>query len=157
MTESQKQQLEKAVMILNQHLNTALITFQTNVEKALSQVTEGKKLSYYDVFQNFKVSLSDLIDIAVQIQPDCLTVRKNTRKKEKIIPRQMLCYFASQMGYSDVQVSKEILVNRVTVIYSKNVVEDALSYNNLEYRKVYKEFIKRLKTFPNGDYLEHLD
>jgi hypothetical protein len=157
MTESQKQQLEKAVMILNQHLNTALITFQTNVEKALSQVTEGKKLSYYDVFQNFKVSLSDLIDIAIEIQPDCLKVRKNTRKKEKIIPRQMLCYFASQMGYSDVQVSKEILVNRVTVIYSKNVVEDALSYNNLEYRKVYKEFIKRLKTFPNGDYLEHLD
>jgi hypothetical protein len=127
------------------------------VEKVLSQVVEGKKLSYYDVFQNFKVSLSDLIDIAVQIQPDCLTVRKNTRKKEKVIPRQMLCYFASQMGYSDVQVSKEILVNRVTVIYSKNVVEDALSYNNLEYRKVYREFIKHLKTFPNGDYLEHLD
>jgi hypothetical protein len=155
--EKQKKQLEKAVLILNQHLNTAIITFQANVEKALSQVLDGRKLSYYEVFQNFSLSLSDLVDIALDIEPKCLVVRKNSRQRQYVVPRQMLCYFASQMGYNEEKIAKEIMRDRCTVGHSKKTVEDALTYNNIEYRKVYKEFIKRMKKYPNGDYLEHLD
>jgi hypothetical protein len=127
------------------------------VEKALSHALDGKKLSYYEVFQNFNLSLSQLVDIAVAIEPNCLLVRKNSRQKKEVVPRQMLCYFASQMGYSDVQVAKVICRDRCTVGYSKQVVEDALAYNNLEYRKIYKEFIKQMKKHPNSDYLDYLD
>jgi hypothetical protein len=155
--QKQKQQLEKAVLILNQHLNTALITFQANVEKALSHALDGKKLSYYEVFQNFNLSLSQLVDVAVTVEPNCLLARKNSRRREEVVPRQMLCYFASQMGYSDEQIAKAIYRDRCTVGYSKQVVEDALTYNNLEYRKIYKEFIKQMKKHPNSDYLDHLD
>ena len=156
-TEKQKKDLERAVLILNQHLNTALLTFQANVETALSQILDGKKLSYYEVFQNFSLSLSDLVDVAVNIEPKCLSARKNSRQRRYVVTRQMLCYFASQMGYSEVKIAKEIMQDRCTVGHSKKTVEDALVYNNLEYRKVYKEFIKHMKKYPNGEYLEHLD
>ena len=127
------------------------------MEKALSHVLDGKKLSYHEVFQNFNLSLSQLVEVAIAVEPNCLLARKNSRQRKEVVPRQMLCYFASQMGYSDVQISKAIDRDRCTIGYSKQVVEDALAYNNLEYRKVYKEFIKQMKKHPNSDYLDHLD
>jgi len=127
------------------------------VEKALSHALDGKKLSYYEVFQNFNLSLSQLVEVAIAVEPNCLLARKNSRQRKEVVPRQMLCYFASQMGYSDVQISKAIDRDRCTIGYSKQVVEDALAYNNLEYRKIYKEFIKHMKKHPNSDYLDHLD
>ena len=127
------------------------------MEKALSHVLDGKKLSYHEVFQNFNLSLSQLVEVAIAVEPNCLLARKNSRQRKEVVPRQMLCYFASQMGYSDVQISKAIDRDRCTIGYSKQVVEDALAYNNLEYRKVYKEFIKQMKKHPNSDYLDYLD
>jgi len=127
------------------------------VEKALSHVLDGKKLSYHEVFQNFNLPLSQLVEVAIAVEPNCLLARKNSRQRKEVVPRQMLCYFASQMGYSDVQISKAINRDRCTIGYSKQVVEDALAYNNLEYRKIYKEFIKQMKKHPNSDYLDHLD
>ena len=127
------------------------------MEKALSHVLDGKKLSYHEVFQNFNLSLSQLVEVAIAVEPNCLLARKNSRQRKEVVPRQMLCYFASQMGYSDVQISKAIDRDRCTIGYSKQVVEDALAYNNLEYRKIYKEFIKQMKKHPNSDYLDHLD
>jgi hypothetical protein len=61
------------------------------------------------------------------------------------------------MGHTEDKIAREILRDRCTVGYSKQVVEDALTYNNLEYRRVYKDFINHMKKYPNGDYLEHLD
>ena len=127
------------------------------MEKALSHVLDGKKLSYHEVFQNFNLSLSQLVEVAIAVEPNCLLARKNSRQRKEVVPRQMLCYFASQMGYSDMQISKAINRDRCTIGYSKQVVEDALAYNNLEYRKIYKEFIKQMKKHPNSDYLDHLD
>lgn len=103
------------------------------------------------------MTLSELIDVALKIEPQCLIVRKNSRQRQYVVPRQMICYFASQMGYSEEAIAKEIMRDRCTVGYSKQIVIDALTYNNLEYRRVYKEFIKHMKKYPNGDYLDHLD
>ena len=109
------------------------------------------------MFTNFRLTLSELVDVAVTVEPKCLIIRKNSRERQYVVPRQMLCYFASQMGYNESVIAKEILRDRCTVGYSKQTVIDALTYNNLEYRRVYKRFIDIMKTYPNGDYLEHLD
>lgn len=97
------------------------------------------------------------MDVALKVEPRCMLIRKNTRKRQYIVPRQVFCYFASQMGHTETAIAKEIDRDRCTVGYSKQTVIDALSYNNLEYRRVYKEFIKHMKVYPGSDYLDHLD
>jgi hypothetical protein len=74
-----------------------------------------------------------------------------------VVPRQILCYIATEMGYTELEISKSIYRDRTTVNCAKKTVLDALTYNNVEYRKVFLKFIKHLKDEPGGDALRDLD
>lgn len=115
-------------------------------------------VSYLNVFREFNVPLSTLVQIALEISPTCLmTDQKFSRKRALVVPRQLLCYIASEMGYTDSQVAYVVNRDRTTVIAAKTTVLDALTYGTAEYVKTMQEFTTRLKNYPGGEVLQYLD
>jgi len=133
-------------------------TFQANVERALDEKLKKLNISYVNVFREFKVPLSTLVEIALEISPTCLmTDQKFSRKRPLVLPRQLLCYIAGEMGYGDSEIAYVINRDRTTVIAAKKAVLDALTYNTAEYMKTLKQFTTRLKDHPGGEVLQYLD
>ena len=120
-------------------------------------VTKRRKPIYHTIFNTFKVRLDVLVDIAVKIQPDCLLVRKNCRQRDKVIPRQMLCYIAGSMGYIEEDIARAIHKDRTTVNWSKTTVLNELMHNNVDYHRVFRQFIDHLKLQPGGDILRDVE
>lgn len=128
------------------------------MEIALEAEQKKLNISYLNVFKDFKVPLSTLVEIALDISPTCLmTDQKFSRKRALVVPRQLLCYIASEMGYTDSQIAYVVNRDRTTVIAAKTVVLDALTYGTAEYIKTMQEFTTRLKNYPGGEVLQYLD
>lgn len=160
MTENQKraQRMDQALMIMQQQLKLVFQTFQSNVEAALEADIKKLNISYLNVFREFNVPLSTLVDIALEISPTCLmTDQKFSRKRALVVPRQILCYIAGEMGYKDSQIAYVVNRDRTTVIIAKGVVLDALTYGTVEYVKTMQQFTTRLKNYSGGDVLKYLD
>lgn len=128
------------------------------MERALEEKLKKLNISYLNVFREFKVPLSTLVDITLEISPTCLmTDQKFSRKRPLVVPRQLLCYIASEMGYSDTNIAYVVNRDRTTVIAAKNTVLDALTYGTTEYIKTMQKFTTRLKDYPGGEVLQYLD
>jgi chromosomal replication initiation ATPase DnaA len=86
-----------------------------------------------------------------------MTDQKFSRKRALVVPRQILCYIAGEMGYKDNQIAYVVNRDRTTVLIAKGVVLDALTYGTVEYVKAMQQFTTRLKDYPGGDVLKYLD
>lgn len=85
-----------------------------------------------------------------------MTNQKFSRKRPLVVPRQLLCYIASEMGYGDTEIAYVVNRDRTTVIAAKRTVLEALTYNTAEYMKTIREFTKRLEEHEDGKILQYL-
>ena len=149
-TKDQKK-FEEAVLILNRQLNFAMVTFTANINKLLAAKGIKKQLSHSSLFQEFTLSIDDLVDVALSITPGCVSLSRNTRKAPHALTRQVLSYIAAEMGYSDNVIAAAIGSDRSTVHIARNKVSKALAYNDVTYVTIYEKFLKSFKKYPNGD------
>jgi len=148
--------LDNAVLILNQQLNGALRTFAKNVGVAIEQSEIIKKVTYHDVFIDFRVSLEDLVDVALEINPKSINLHKNNKDKGKATVRQVLAYIAGKMGYTDEAIASRVGSSRSTITLARKRVEEALLYNEVPMRKLYNTFLEKLRKHPNSEILDYV-
>lgn len=86
-----------------------------------------------------------------------MTNQKFSRKRHLVVPRQLLCYIASEMGYGDSEIARIINRDRTTVIAAKRTVLDALTYNTFDYVRVIGKFTKHLRQYEGSEILQYLD
>ena len=148
--------LDNAVLILNQQLNGALRTFNKNISIAIEQNEIRKKMTYHDVFIDFKLPLDDLIQVALEINPKCINLHRNNKDKGKATVRQVLAYIAGSMGHTDSAIAAHIGSCRSTVTLARKRVEEALLYNEVPMRKLYNTFLEKLRKHPNSEILDYV-
>lgn len=154
LTEKTQQALDNAVLVMNQQFNAIIRTFVKNVNVALEQNNLRKQITYHDVFVDFKLSLEDLVEAALEIDPKCISIHRNTKDKNKAKIRHILSYIAGQMGYSDQQIAAYIGSDRSTVTIARHRIEEALIYNDVATRKLYNTFLEKLRKHPNSEILD---
>lgn len=152
--EKRKQQIDEAVMLLNNQLSNILMTFHENISKIVSDTGTTKQLAYTNLFASFKVSLDDLVVVAMQVTPDCISAYRNTRKQPAARTRQVLCYIASEMGYKDKDIAARIGSDRATVHVARHKVAESFAYNDMAFKKLYNQFLKHLGRYPNGEMIK---
>jgi hypothetical protein len=148
--------LDNAVLVLNQQLNGALRTFAKNISVAIEQNEIRKKITYHDVFVDFKVSLEDLVEIALEINPKSINLHRNNKDKGKATVRQVVSYIAGNMGYTDQAIAAHLGSSRSTITIARKRVEDALLYNEVPMRKLYNTFLEKLRKHPNSEILDYV-
>lgn len=148
--------LDNAVLVLNQQLNSALRTFSKNVSIAIEQNEIRKKITYHDVFVDFKVSIEDLIEIALEINPKAINLHRNNKDKNKALVRQVLAYIAGNMGYTDQIIAAHVGSCRSTITIARKRIEEGLLYNEVPIRKMYNSFLEKLRKHPNSEILDYV-
>jgi chromosomal replication initiation ATPase DnaA len=155
MVEERKILVDEAFKIFNQQFNSIVQNFERNIEKAF-ELKIKTDLSIAEVFTQFRLTLPELISIATKIDPDCLSPKSRPRQKHYVIPRQMICYFAGHMHYTEEGIAKYIGKDRSTVCYSKKTVDNALTFNDKEYKNIYELFLSYMKEYPGGEIINSL-
>lgn len=148
--------LDNAVLVLNQQLNGVLRTFAKNVTVAIEQSEIRKKITYHDVFVDFRVSLEDLVEIALEINPKAINLHRNNKDKGKATVRQVFAYIAGNMGYTDQAIAAHLGSCRSTITLARKRVEEALLYNEVPMRKLYNTFLEKLRKHPNSEVLDYV-
>ena len=131
---------------------------RSNLRQSLRNIWFKKEAIIIEniVFIDFRVSLEDLVDIALEINPKSINLHKNNKDKGKATVRQVLAYIGGKMGYTDEAIASRIGSSRSTVTLARKRVEEALLYNEVPMRKLYNTFLEKLRKHPNSEVLDYV-